>query len=35
MKYIILSMIVVVAMTACASKKTCQPCGKTTVCTVK
>lgn len=35
MKNIILSIIVVVALTACATKKTCQPCGKTTVCAVK
>ena len=35
MKNIILSMVVVVALTACASKKPCQPCGKTTVAAVK
>ncbi len=35
MKNIILSIVVVVALTACASKKPCQPCGKTTVTAVK
>lgn len=35
MKHIILLILVVVALTACASKKPCSPCGKTTVCTVK
>ena len=35
MKHIILSIIVVIAFTACVSKKPCKPCGKTTVCAVK
>lgn len=35
MKHIILSILVVVSLAACASKKPCQPCGKTTVCAVK
>ena len=35
MKHIVLSILVVVAMTACATKKPCPPCGKTAVCTVK
>ena len=35
MKHIVLSILVVVAMTACATKKPCPPCGKTTVCAVK
>ena len=35
MKHIILSILVVVTLTACASKKQCPPCGKTTVCTIK
>ena len=35
MKYIILLVIAVVGLTACASKKSCKPCGKTTVSVVK
>ncbi len=35
MKYIILSLVAMVGLTACASKKECKPCGKTTVAAVK
>ena len=35
MKYIILLLIATVGLTACASKKECNPCGKTSVCVVK
>lgn len=35
MKYIILLLIAMVGLTACASKKECTPCGKTNPCVVK
>lgn len=35
MKYIIISIVAMVGLSACASKKECKPCGKTTVSVVK
>jgi hypothetical protein len=35
MKYIILSIVAMIGLSACASKKDVKPCGKTVVCKVK
>jgi hypothetical protein len=35
MKYIIIAIVAMVSLSACAAKKQCSPCGKTTVSVVK